>query len=104
MEKPKKHIFVCSSSRLNGQQKGYCHSKDAVSLVETFIEELMDRNLSGDVMVTNTGCLALCEKGPIVIVYPDNVWYGNVSEDDIEEILDEHIEGGTPVERLMIYK
>ncbi|OEH84642.1 2Fe-2S ferredoxin [Desulfuribacillus stibiiarsenatis] len=104
MDKPKKHIFVCSSSRINGQQKGFCHSKDSVNLVETFMEELMDRGISGEVMVTNTGCLAICEKGPIVIVYPENIWYGNVSDDDVEEILDEHIEGGKPVERLMIFK
>ncbi len=104
MGKPEKHIFVCSSSRINGQQKGFCHSKDAVGLVGTITEELMERGLSSEVMVTNTGCLAICEKGPIVIVYPDNIWYGEVTEDDIEEILDQHIENGVPVERLMIYK
>lgn len=102
MEKPNKHIFVCSSSRINGQQKGYCHSKNAVGLVELFMEEVMERDLSGEVMVTNTGCLAICEKGPIVIIYPDNVWYGNVSEDDVEEIVEEHIENGKPVARLVI--
>lgn len=104
MGKPEKHIFVCSSSRLNGQQKGFCHSKDAINLVGLISEELIDRDLSGEVMVTNTGCLSICEKGPIVIVYPDNIWYGEVTEEDIEEIMDQHIEGGTPVARLMIYK
>ncbi|OEF96265.1 2Fe-2S ferredoxin [Desulfuribacillus alkaliarsenatis] len=104
MGKPVKHIFVCSSSRINGQQKGYCHSNDAVNLVEMFMEELMERDLSGDVMVTNTGCLAICEKGPVVIVYPDNIWYGSVSEGDVEEIIEQHIEEDKPIERLQIYK
>lgn len=102
MNKPKQHIFVCSSSRINGQQKGMCHTKGAVNLVEAFMEEVEDRDLGGQVFVTNTGCLGICEKGPIVIVYPDNVWYGQVTSDDVLEIMDQHIEGGTPVKRLEI--
>ncbi len=100
MNKPKYHIFICTSSRPSGQQKGYCHSKDSVSLMEGFMEEIEDRGLSGEVYVSNTGCLGLCEKGPVVIVYPDNVWYGSVTPGDVEEIMDQHIEGGNPVKRL----
>lgn len=66
------------------------------------MQEIEDRELSGDVMITNTGCFGICEKGPVVVVYPEGVWYGNVSEADVEEIFDEHFEGGKPVERLMI--
>lgn len=102
MNKPQYHIFVCTSSRPNGQQKGFCHSKESVNLVEAFMEEIQDRDLGGEVFVTNTGCLGICEKGPIVIVYPDNVWYGSVGAEDVEEIMDEHIEGGKPVGRLEI--
>jgi (2Fe-2S) ferredoxin len=54
------------------------------------------------VFISNTGCFGICEKGPVVVVYPDNVWYGSVTPDDVEEILDEHIEGGNVVERLEI--
>lgn len=102
MNKAKYHIFVCTSSRINGQQKGFCHSKDSVGIVETFMEEIQDRGLGGEVFVTNTGCFGICEKGPIVVVYPDNVWYGSVTADDVEEIMDKHIEGGEVVERLLI--
>ncbi|MBT9150726.1 MAG: Ferredoxin, 2Fe-2S [candidate division WS2 bacterium] len=102
MTKPKYHIFVCTSSRINGQQKGFCHSKNSVGLVESFMEEVQDKGLGGEVFITNTGCFGICEKGPIVVVYPDNVWYGSVSEDDIEEIMEQHIEGGKVVERLLI--
>ena len=100
MNKPKYHIFVCTSSRPNGQQKGFCHTKSAVDLLSGFMEEIEERGLGGEVFVSNTGCFALCEKGPIVVVYPDNVWYGAVTPDDVEEIMDEHIEGGSPVKRL----
>ena len=102
MNKPERHIFVCTSSRPNGQQKGFCHTKDGVSVLGKFIEELEERGLSGEVMVSNTGCFGLCEQGPIVVVYPDNVWYGSVTPDDVEAIMEEHIEGGGIVIRLQI--
>ncbi|MDU2064441.1 MAG: 2Fe-2S ferredoxin [Sporomusaceae bacterium] len=102
MNKPKQHIFVCTSSRVNGQQKGYCHSKDGVQIVANFLEEIEQRDLGGEVFVSNTGCFGICSQGPIVVVYPDNVWYGAVTPDDVEEIMDQHIEGGTPVARLTL--
>ncbi|MCL5780798.1 ferredoxin [Desulforamulus profundi] len=102
MIKPKRHIFVCTSSRMNGQSKGFCQSKAGVEIVENFLEEIRDRDLGGEVFVSNTGCFSLCEKGPIVVVYPDNVWYGAVTPGDVEEIMDEHIEGGNVVKRLEI--
>ena len=67
-----------------------------------FMEELEERGLSGEVMVSNTGCFGLCEQGPVVVVYPDNVWYGSVTPDDVEAIMEEHIEGGGIVSRLQI--
>lgn len=102
MNRPKFHIFVCTSSRPNGQQKGFCHTRSSVEIVTTFMEEIEERGLGGEVMVSNTGCFALCEKGPIVVVYPDNIWYGGVTLDDVEKIMDEHIEGGKPVESLAL--
>ncbi len=102
MIKPKYHIFVCSSSRINGQQKGFCIQKDSIDIIQNFMEEIEERDLTSEVIVTNTGCLAICDKGPIVIVYPQGVWYGNVHPDDVEEIMDLHIEGGEVVERLEI--
>jgi (2Fe-2S) ferredoxin len=102
MNKPAKHIFVCTSSRPTGQQKGMCHTKEGVNIMMKFMEEIEDRDLGGEVFITNTGCFGICEKGPIVVVYPDNVWYGCVSLDDVEEIMDEHIAGGNVVKRLEI--
>ena len=102
MQKPKHHIFVCTSSRPNGQQKGFCDSKEGVAIMMRFAEELQERELDGDVFLSNTGCFGICDKGPIVVVYPDNVWYGSVTPDDVTAILDEHIEGGNVVERLAI--
>ena len=100
MLKPKKHIFVCTSSRPNGQQKGFCHTKSGVDILSNFREEIEERGLGGEVFISNTGCFGLCEQGPIVVVYPENVWYGSVTPEDVEEIMDEHIEGGNVVKRL----
>lgn len=102
MQKPKCHIFVCTSSRANGQQKGFCHTKEGVGVMSRFMEEIEERGIGGEVFLSNTGCFGICEKGPVVVVYPDNVWYGSVTADDVTEILDSHIEGGTPVSRLAL--
>lgn len=102
MVQPKYHVFICTSCRINGQQKGFCHSKNSVGIVERFMEEIEDRGLSGDVVINNTGCFGICDKGPIVVVYPEGAWYGNVSEEDVERIVEEHFENGTPVSELLI--
>lgn len=67
-----------------------------------FMEEIEGRELNGEVFINNTGCFGICENGPIVVVYPDNVWYGAVTADDVAEIMDRHIEGGKAVERLAL--
>ncbi|MGE4548198.1 MAG: 2Fe-2S ferredoxin [Intestinibacillus sp.] len=99
---PKYHVFMCTSCTLNGQQRGFCAKSGAVDLVQKLMMEIEDRDLSADVMVNNTGCFGICEKGPVMVVYPEGVWYGNLSEDDIETICEEHFEGGTPAESLRI--
>ena len=102
MQKPTCHIFVCTSSRPNGQQKGFCHTKAGVDVMARFMEEIDERGLGGEVFLTNTGCFGICEKGPVVVVYPDNVWYVSVTPDDVSEIMDEHILGGRVVGRLAL--
>ena len=102
MMTPKYHVFICTSCRVNGTQKGFCYGKGSVDLVQRFMEEIDERDLSGDVMVTNTGCFGICDKGPIVVVYPEGTWYGNVTEDDVAEIVEQHLENGKKVERLVI--
>lgn len=102
MNKPERHIFVCTSSRMTGQQKGFCHTKEGVEVVSMFMQELEERDLGGSVFVSNTGCFGLCEQGPIVVIYPDNVWYGSVTPDDVAEIVESHIEGNEVVKRLAL--
>jgi (2Fe-2S) ferredoxin len=98
----KHHIFVCTSCRMNGMQKGLCYSKNSVDLAQRFIELIEEEDLSGEVMITNTGCFGICDKGPVVVIYPEGVWYGNITEEDVDTIVEEHIMNGIPVERLRI--
>ena len=102
MVNPKYHVFVCTSCRITGTQKGFCHSKGSVDLVQRFMEEIDDNDLSGEVMVTNTGCFGICDKGPVVVIYPEGTWYGNVSEEDVETIVEKHLVGGEKVTELRI--
>ncbi len=91
MNKPKYHFFVCNSFRLTGEPQGICNKKGAPGLLQYLEEEIIDRGI--DAMVSSTGCLKQCEKGPVMIIYPDNYWYGEVTEEIIDEILDALEEG-----------
>jgi (2Fe-2S) ferredoxin len=98
---PDIHLVMCSSSRLAGHPKGGCQARNAPQLVQYLQQEVADRDLPG-VLVTNTGCLQLCEHGPILIVYPTGHWYGPIdSQDKIDQVLDA-IEQGTVVAALLV--
>jgi (2Fe-2S) ferredoxin len=86
MKKPTHHIFVCGSYRQGGAQ-GVCHKKNSLSLIQFFEEEVGDRGLDG-VRVSSAGCLQLCDEGPVVVVYPQNVWYRKVNEAAADAIID----------------
>ncbi len=99
MDKPEYHIFVCNSFRLNGAPQGVCNKKGAVELLQMLENEIVDRDLNA--MVSSTGCLKLCEKGPVVVVYPQGWWYAEVDEDKLDEILDA-MEEGNPAEEYLV--
>jgi (2Fe-2S) ferredoxin len=59
-------------------------------------------NGKGQVRINKAGCLDRCEEGPVLVVYPEAVWYTYVDREDIDEIIDLHVVGGEVVERLRI--
>ena len=99
MDKPDYHIFVCNSFRLGGDPKGACNRKGATNLLQYLEEEIIDRGLNA--MVSSTGCLKLCEKGPVMVVYPGGWWYTELTEETLDEILDA-LEEGQPAEELVL--
>ena len=102
MPKPKKHIFVCTQGRPPGHPRGSCQEKGSAAVFNAFLEEFQKRNLWGSFQVTNTGCLGPCQDGASVLVYPESVMYGNVTPADVAVIIDEHLLGDRPVERLQV--
>ena len=60
------------------------------------------RGIKGRVRANKSGCLDQCEHGPTIVIYPDGIWYGGVGTADVDEIVDSHILGNLPVERLII--
>jgi (2Fe-2S) ferredoxin len=99
MEKPDFHLLICNSYRISGEPQGVCNKKDATDLLQYAENEIIDRGLNA--MVSSTGCLKLCEKGPIMVVYPHGQWYGELTEETLDEILDA-LEDGTVAEDHLI--
>lgn len=100
MEKPTHHILVCNSFRASGEIKGKCNKKGATDMISYIEGEILDRGM--DVLLTSTGCMKQCENGPVMVIYPENIWYGNVSSEDIiDEILDALEDGGVAEDHLL---
>ena len=103
MAKFEKHILICTNKRPDGNPRGCCNPSGEADLHRAFKEKLRERGIPGDkVRANKAGCMEQCEVGPTVVVYPDAVWYGGVTPADVDEIIDSHILGGRPVERLII--
>lgn len=86
---------------MSGEPQGVCHKKGSLNLLQYLESELSDRGLA-DVVVSSTGCLKVCDRGPAMVVYPENWWYGKVeTESAIDEIIDS-IEEGKPAEKYVI--
>jgi (2Fe-2S) ferredoxin len=96
----RRHIFVCTNRRPEGDPKGCCAEKGSEQVRALFKEELDKRGLKGQVRANAAGCLDQCACGITVVVYPEGVWYARVRPEDVAEIVEEHIVGGRPVERL----
>jgi len=77
-----------------------CSSSHSGEIFDKFNELLKDSELKDEVKVIKTGCFGLCQKGPIVVIYPDKVFYCHVKVDDVDEIIKEHLLKGRKVERL----
>ena len=97
-----RHIFICCNQRAPEDRRGSCNPAADDWLQKAFKKALADRGLNRRIRANRSGCLDQCEHGPTVVVYPDAVWYGFVTAADVDEIIDAHIVGGTPVARLRL--
>ena len=98
----KRHMFFCTNHRDDGTV--CCEDHAATKMRQYAKRRTKDLNIAGQggVRVNTAGCLDRCSEGPVVVVYPDAVWYTYENRDDIEEIVEEHLVNGRIVERLRI--
>lgn len=98
----KHHVFFCTNQRNDGRP--CCQSLGATELRNYAKQRIKDLGLSGqgEIRINTSGCLDRCGEGPVIVVYPDETWYTYVDKEDIDEIIDEHLINGRPVERLKI--
>lgn len=101
MTKFERHIFVCENTRPPGNPRGCCGA-GGEAVRAAMKAELSARGLGGRVRANSAGCLNQCALGVTLVVYPEQVWYGGVTVNDVKEIFDRHIERGEIVERLRI--
>ena len=99
----KKHVFVCLHERGKDSDRGDCASKGSEKVLKALKHALKERGLSDEIRANKSGCLDNCERGCSVVVYPEGVWYGGVTADDVDEIVEKHLVGGSPLDRLRLF-
>ncbi len=98
----KHHVFFCCNQRDKGE--ACCNNHGAQEIRDYAKSKVKALGLAGHgkVRVNMAGCLDRCEEGPVMVVYPEEVWYTYVDREDIDEIVSEHLQHGRVVERLKI--
>lgn len=97
-----RHIFFCQNQRSNGED---CCADHGASEAYAYCKERIKAeglNQPGKVRVNKAGCLNRCAGAPVAVVYPEGIWYTYLDNEDIDEIIEQHLKGGRVVERLLL--
>lgn len=94
------HIFICANQKAAG--KACCGEQQGLELVTKFREVLREKGLQGKVRAQRAGCLDACSKGPALVIYPAGTYYGHVSINDVERIVEEHINQHRVIDDLLL--
>ncbi len=97
------HIFCCTNRRDPSEPRGSCAAKGSEELRDYMKARVKELGIPS-ARVNAAGCLDMCERGPAIVIYPEGIWYSCASKDDAEAIIQEHLLGGQPVERLLMFK
>jgi (2Fe-2S) ferredoxin len=95
------HVFCCTNRRPDGHKRGSCAARGSEPLRDYLKSRAKELGIGG-IRVNSAGCLDRCELGPVMVIYPEGVWYSYHSHEDVEEILQTHLVQGGRVERLML--
>ncbi len=98
----KHHVFFCTNQRLDGRRCCQDFNAREVRLyVKDRVKEL-GLAVPGGVRINSAGCLNRCAEGPVLVIYPEGVWYTYQTREDLDEIIEKHLCQGQAVERLRI--
>jgi (2Fe-2S) ferredoxin len=97
-----RHVFVCVNERDARDPRGCCSAKAAAEVCARLKQLAHGARLRGRVRINKAGCLDQCARGVALVVYPEAVWYGRVTVADVDELFEEHVLNGRPVERLRL--
>jgi (2Fe-2S) ferredoxin len=98
-----KHVFFCTNQREDGSD--CCNRYGAQKARDYVKDKVKQQGISergNKIRINSAGCLDRCDEGPVLVVYPEAVWYTYVDESDLDEIVEEHLKHGRVVERLKI--
>jgi len=101
-KKYQKHLFICINERSKDSPRGDCLRCGGMEIRNKFVQLINQNGLKGKVRANKSGCLDVCEKGPAVVIYPDNIWYTKVKIQDVDEIFETSILNDGIVKRLSI--
>ena len=96
------HLFVCLNERDASAARPSCANEHSQKLRDSLKDAVKKAGLKHRVRINAAGCLDQCEHAAVVVIYPEAVWYGFVHPRDAEEIVEEHLVHGRPVERLRL--
>ena len=86
-----KHIFICTNDRGSDHPRGDCVRCGGLDIRMRFVHLINKNGLKGVVRANKSGCLDVCEVGPAVVIYPQNIWYTGISIDNVDEIFEKSI-------------
>lgn len=95
------HLFICTNRRPEAHPRGSCAGHGSEPLRDYLKARAKEFGLA-DIRVNSAGCLDRCELGPVMVIYPEGVWYAYKTAEDIDEILETHLRRGGRVDRLML--
>lgn len=97
------HVFFCTNQRPPGE--GCCNNFGAQNMRDYVKDKVKTLGLSTAahrIRINSAGCMDRCDQGPVLVIYPEGVWYTYVDKHDVDEIIEEHLKNGRVVERLKI--
>ncbi|WP_456441951.1 (2Fe-2S) ferredoxin domain-containing protein [Caldithrix abyssi] len=104
MQFPEKHIFVCEHQRDANAPQASCANSGGGEIRARLKERLLEKGLHKAYRVNTAGCLGKCGCGPTLVIYPAGIWYGRITLDDVDEIIEKSILANEVIERLDLKK